>query len=143
MGDLAARMNGTGNVSAAIVGMGNLSGNLSGGGSITNANLAAGRNLSATLGGSGSFTSADMRGKGNLSASIVIGAQPSAFDIAQSVWQGQASGYMNTGTMGRRLNDAGGSGDPWSTSTESYTDASTFGGFVKKLLTISKFLGLK
>lgn len=31
----------------------------------------------------------------------------------------------------------------WSRSMAGYTDASKFGGFVKKLLTVAKFLGLK
>lgn len=35
------------------------------------------------------------------------GTRPSAFDIAQEVWQAQAASYSATGTMGEKLNNAG------------------------------------
>jgi hypothetical protein len=47
------------------------------------------------------------------SATLDPGARPSAFDIAQEIWQSQASGYMSPGTMGEKLNAAGTAGDPW------------------------------
>ena len=44
-----------------------------------------------------------------------IGAQPSADDIAQAVWQMQLPGGFTTGSAGKILSAAGAAGDPWST----------------------------
>lgn len=49
---------------------------------------------------------------------IDAGARPSAFDIAQEVWQGAATGYNAPGTMGEKVNDAGSAGNPWATVLE-------------------------
>lgn len=52
------------------------------------------------------------------------GTRPSAFDIAQEVWQAQAGSYNATGTMGEKLNDAGSVANPWTEVIESgYTAA--------------------
>lgn len=101
-----ADLRGKGNMGTTIIGLGD----------VTGAHLAGGVNLGATLQGLGEITDADIRGKGNLSATIQIGAQPSAFDIAQAVWSQAMVGF---------------------------TDSAAYGGFVKKLLTLAKFLGLK
>lgn len=47
------------------------------------------------------------------SCSVSIGAVPSAFDIAQAIWQASSSQYNALGSMGRRLNDAGSASNPW------------------------------
>lgn len=58
-----------------------------------------------------------IRATGNLSSNIDWVARPSAFDIAQEIWNSAATSYNIAGTMGRKLNDAaaggggGGSGE--------------------------------
>ena len=52
------------------------------------------------------------------------GTRPSAFDIAQEVWQAQAASYNTAGSMGEKLNDAGSGANPWTEVIESgYTAA--------------------
>ncbi len=57
-----------------------------------------------------------------------VGDRPSPEAIAQAVWGALAAGLNAAGTMGEKLNDAGGAADPWD-------DA--------RALTVAKFLGLK
>ena len=47
-----------------------------------------------------------------MGATLDAGARPSAFDIAQEIWQSQAANYNAAGTMGEKLNGAGSAGDP-------------------------------
>lgn len=47
---------------------------------------------------------------------INVGAVPSASDIAQAILNAQSSLYNNTGTIGAKINAAGGAADPWGTS---------------------------
>jgi hypothetical protein len=62
-------------------------------------------NMYATFEGEFDMT-ADVRGRGNMTAQFDIISRPSAFDIAQEVWNGAASGYNGTGTMGKEVQDA-------------------------------------
>ncbi len=63
---------------------------------------------------------------------------------ATAVWDELTAGHQTAGTTGKALSDAGASGNPWGSPVEGNTGAGTFGELVgKKLLTISKFLGLK
>ena len=65
-------------------------------------------------------------------------------NLAESVWDELIASHLTAGTTGKALNDAGGAGNPWSTSVYGNTDSGTFGELVgKKLLTVAKFLGLK
>lgn len=117
-----------------------------------------GKTMSATITGVGNL-SGDPRNIVSMSANIDAGARPSAFDIAQEVWQGQKSQYNAPGTMGNAVNSAGSSGDPWSTDLDagSYPVGSA-GYYLKQMsaqeladaimndprfLTVAKFLGLK
>jgi hypothetical protein len=63
--------------------------------------------------------------------------------MGSAVWSASATKYNDPGTMGKAMNSASSAGDPWSSLLANYTDNATFGGFVKKLLTVAKFLGLK
>lgn len=63
--------------------------------------------------------------------------------LAGAVWGSVATANNQSGTMGEKLNDAGGAGNPWSAELSSNNTDGTFGGFVQKLLTVAKFLGLK
>ena len=117
-----------------------------------------GKTLGASLQGTGSF-SGDARMVAMLSASIDAGARPSAFDIAQEVWQGSKAAYNTPGTMGNAVNSAGSAGDPWSTDLDSGSyPAGSAGYYLKQMsaeelanaimtdprfLTVAKFLGLK
>lgn len=70
------------------------------------------------MAGVGNFTSV-AQVEEVLRAVIDAGARPSAFDIAQEVWGGLAVDYNGENTMGRKLNSAASSGDPWEVFMES------------------------
>lgn len=55
----------------------------------------------------------DLKAIGNMAVSFDILARPSAFDIAQEVWNASAAGYNNAGTMGEKVNSAGSAANPW------------------------------
>lgn len=115
-----------------------------------------GKTLQATLIGVGSL-GGDARNIVTMSATIDAGARPSAFDIAQEVWQSQKTSYNTVGTMGKAVNDAGAAGDPWGTDISTYPPGTA--GYVlysldpqtlataimtdPRLLTVAKYLGLK
>jgi len=64
------------------------------------------------------------KAKGRMALAISIGAQPSAFDITQSVLNALAGDYNIPGTIGAKINASGNAGDPWSTEIEpTYTAA--------------------
>lgn len=66
------------------------------------------------------------------SLTVDVGATPSAFDIAQAIWNSPKSSYNAPGTMGNAVNSAGTAGDP----VEALLTDS-------RMLTVPKFLGLK
>lgn len=158
-----ANLSGTSTASGNITGVGKIGSSISGLGEISDANMSVLAYISALLAGSGQVSWADiaggmyisanlsgdslvvsyLSGVGWMTATINIGAKPSAYDIAGAVWSAIAAQYDTPGTMGKKLNDAGSAGDPWSTLKAPYNDPATFGGFVKKLLTLAKYLGLK
>ncbi|MFA4871631.1 MAG: hypothetical protein WC610_01020 [Patescibacteria group bacterium] len=75
---------------------------------------------------------------------VSIRAANSAGLIQAMIWDEPIAGHLTTGTTGKALSDAGGAGNPWSSTITGNTTAGTFGELVgKKLLTIAKFLGLK
>lgn len=85
-----------------------------------------------------------LRGDGYMSADITAsGDLVTAASCAAAVWSALAAAYNDPGTMGNKMNSAASAGDPWTGLLENYTDDATFGAFVKKLLTTSKFIGLK
>lgn len=61
-----------------------------------------------------------------------------AQQCAEAVWSALASNYTVAGTMGKLM-----TGDPWTKEIADYTDDSTYGVLVKKLLTTNKFIALK
>lgn len=105
---LAVRMLGAGDASFAAQGIGSLSVTMPGEGS-TVFNGQKGGTLFVTMVGEGSLTAA-ARGIGSLSVAFDAGARPSAYDIAQEVWQTQAAAVNSTGTTGNKLNSAGSGG---------------------------------
>ena len=65
--------------------------------------------------------------------SVSIGAQPSAFDIAQAIWQASSSQYNASGSMGEKLNNASSAGNPWSASPDLNNDTGTMGKVVNDI----------
>lgn len=86
---------------------------------------------------------AAMTGIANASADISSLTELSPETLAAAVWNAVASAYTDPGTMGEKLNDAGGAGNPWASLLVDNADPGTFGERVQKLLTVAKFLGLK
>jgi hypothetical protein len=107
---IAVRMVGEGSLAASAYGVGVLSATLTGEGS-TAFNGHMGSHAAVNLTGEGSLTGTP-RGIGSASVVMDAGARPSAFDIAQEVWQSQAASYNAANTMGEKLNGAGSAGDP-------------------------------
>lgn len=77
-------------------------------------------------------------------------------EIAAAVWGEPKSGYTTAGTFGKYLDaqvsTVGGGSAPsaatiaaavWDESTSGYTDSTKFGGFVRKILTLAQYIGLK
>jgi hypothetical protein len=121
-GNVSARFFGNSAFSAAVFGSGELGATLEGDGSFA-ANGQMGAVIYATMEGETTLT-AQIEALGNMAARLDAGARPSAFDIAQETWQAKASSYNAPGTMGAKVNAAGGSGDPWAVTLEgSYTAA--------------------
>jgi hypothetical protein len=107
-GFMAVVFTGVTTTSFTVTGVGNLSVVMVGQGDATwNANVGA--NMYVTFQGEG-FAAWDARAKGNMTVVMDAGARPSAFDIAQEVWQGATTSYNNPGTMGEALNDAAAGG---------------------------------
>lgn len=104
-GGLAAYLTSVGSITANISALGVMDGLAAGVGSISFANLAAGKNMIASIAGVGTLTNASLLAKGNLTCSISIGAQPSAFDIAQAVWEELLTGHTTSGTAAKVLKD--------------------------------------
>jgi hypothetical protein len=63
--------------------------------------------------------------------------------IANAVWDALQADINNPGTAGAALLAAGSAGDPWASLLSGYTDDATFGAWVKKLLSVGKFIALK
>lgn len=139
---MAADLNGAGFITdAELAAIASLSANITGTGSIT-ANLSALVPLSAALTGLGSIN-ANLKGTARLSADITPFTDLSPEGLAAAVWNSQTADYPTAGTMGRAVQDAGSSGNPWSADLTSNNTPNTFGWFVQKLLTVAKFIGLK
>lgn len=63
--------------------------------------------------------------------------------LAAAVWSSDISGISDAGTAGLKLNNASSAGNPWEATLSTNNTDGTFGYLVQKLLTVSKFLGLK
>jgi hypothetical protein len=103
-GQIAARAQGEAAVAADLKATGNIAGLMD-----AEADLVG--NANVYFNGSGTFDAeADMTAAlgatGNITATMDLLARPSAFDIAQEVWNGAATAYDSAGTMGRKVNAA-------------------------------------
>jgi len=102
-GNIAARFRPEGDLAADLKAFGQMSGICAGEADfIANGNVLS--NGYATFAGEADMT-ADLRGRGNMEANFDILARPSAFDIAQEVWNATATGYNGAGTMGKEVQD--------------------------------------
>lgn len=103
-GNIAARLAGFATATADLRAMGNMAATLAG----TSDFDADGNVLSngaATFAPEATMT-VDLRARGNMNAAFDILARPSAFDIAQEIWNGAATSYTGAGTMGKEVQDA-------------------------------------
>lgn len=116
-GKVSARLIGDSDFDAGpILGVAKMAATVSGEGQLT-ATGVMGATRSAVLQGETTLT-ALLAAVGKMRANLDAGARPSAFDVAQEVWQSQATAYNATGTMGAKVNAAGAAGDPWSVTLE-------------------------
>jgi len=134
---LAAALTGSGTISTATLqAIAGLSAALSGSGSISAAALSLIVSLEADLTGSGTLTAA-LRGTASLEADITVtGTGITNESIRDAVWGATAASFNDPGTMGEKLNDAGASGDPWSTTLPGSYTGSEAGALVDQINTL-------
>lgn len=112
-GGISGRLNTEISSSANIIGDGLIDGSLT----ITISTTADG-DLLANISGSVTIvisTTGLITATGYVSGSLDIGAQPSADDIAQAVWQMQLPGGFSSGSAGTILGSMSSVSDPWGT----------------------------
>jgi hypothetical protein len=115
-GFIACILRGDGNLDGAATAIGSMTATISGEGTVVaNGNMAV--NRTASMSGSGTLT-INPSAKGWMAAALDAGARPSAYDIAQEIWQSNAASYNTPGTMGAKVNASGSSGNPWATVIE-------------------------
>lgn len=103
-GNISARVKGDVGFTAAAKGAGNMAAAASGvAGFTANGNTAY--NGTATFAGVFNWTALGS-GLGSMAAKMDILARPSAFDIAQEVWNSQKTAFASTGTLGKSISDA-------------------------------------
>jgi hypothetical protein len=110
-GFIRATLSGNTDFAALISSIANMQATLSGVSTLS-PGINAAYNMYLTMIGEGNLTPA-LKAKAWMWATMDAGARPSAFDIAQEIWQAQASQYNATGTMGSKVNSSGSSGNPW------------------------------
>jgi hypothetical protein len=139
----AAGLTGAGTMSASIAAVSSLASTLTGAATLT-AGLSSVVPLAASMSGAATVAG-NLTGLGRLEAEIDVGAGDvlSPTSLASAVWDTVLSEHVDTGTTGAALSDAGGAGNPWSADLSTNNNDGTFGGFVQKLLSVAKFLGLK
>lgn len=131
--------------------------------SVTDADIALILQLTADLSASGAFTDLELGAITDMVSSMSAGMSEdllltalafieceitslqelSPGSLANAVWSSIATDNNDSGTMGEKLNDAGSAGNPWDSLLVDNNTTGTFGWFIQKLLTVSKFLGLK
>lgn len=107
-GNISCTMTGSADLVAGLGAIGNMAATLTGDSDFTaNANVAA--NMVCTMIGEGDMV-ANLSAIGNMTATLDAGERPSAFDIAQEIWNSQKTSYNSAGTMGNALNNASSGG---------------------------------
>lgn len=135
-GSAAMRMSASGTVAGALFGSGSASMSMNASGSI-----GAIGNMSGTshmvMSAAGTIMGIGYMSSGEESSGLT------AAGIAAAVWSAISASNNDPGTMGEKVNDAGAAGDPWNTTVPGAYGEGTAGALMGKLLTTSKFLGLK
>lgn len=103
-GNISARFRSDLDSTADLRAVGNMEGHLDGE-SLFTANGNVGLNGYASFDGEFDM-SGDPSAIGSMSANMDLIARPSANDIAQEVWNAQASAFQTTGTLGKSLSSA-------------------------------------
>jgi hypothetical protein len=137
---MGALLEGDGAISADVTGAMLLAAVLTGDGSLAPLFVSLGMGILTVLAGDG-VLAAGTEGLAHLAAEIAIGAKPSADEIAAAVWSTIATSFVSPGTMGRKLNDAGGGSSPLDIADAVWDEASSehvaLGSFGKMVATIS------
>ena len=128
-GNLAVEAFGEGFNASIIEGAGELAVTLVGEGTLLSLAEEA-HERSITLQGVGLFAT-DLDGLGECTVTLDAGARPSAYDIAQEVWQAQQSSFTVPGSMGKTLADM----DAVALAEAILSDP--------RFLTVAKYLGLR
>lgn len=102
-GAMAAAIFASATVTAESSATGNMESTIAGAATLT-ANCAGAFPMSATIAGTASLT-AGVYSPANLACTISIGASPSAFDIAQAVWQQNLAAFNDAGSAGKETKD--------------------------------------
>jgi hypothetical protein len=90
----------------------------------------------AGIAGTGTITltpTATIKAIGYLAGLSTNETEFSAAALASAVWQAVATDYNDAGSMGEKLNDAGGAGNPWGSDIASNNLAGTFGAELQKI----------
>lgn len=147
---LAASLSGSGTITtASLVGVVSLAASLSGTGSLT-AGLNVVAFMNSTLAGTSSVN-ADLKGTLSMSAAIYVNqSEATVQQIVDGVWNGLATAYNNSGTMGELLNNTGGGASPatiadavWDEILSAHSISGSTGEKLSKLLEKIQFLYLK
>lgn len=108
---MVAALTGSGGLAASIVGLLNASASMTGSGDMS-ASATGIANPTASLTGSGGLAAA-IAALGSMSVNMtVVGTGLTVTAIVDGVWNANAASYNTSGTMGQKLNSAGGSADP-------------------------------
>lgn len=99
--------------------------------------------VTASASGSVSGTGSTLTAIAHMEAEAGGPTELSPEGLADAVWDELLTDHQNAGSAGEALSDAGAAGNPWSALLVDNQDAGTFGERVQKLLTLTKYLGLK
>jgi len=133
---MLATVTGTGSVNkaqmASILKM--LATNISGSGTVTKANMGAIIGMLATAQGTGSVNYANILGKAYMSAHIYVNESAATTEqLVDAIWDELVANHNTPGSTGEALADAGGAGNPWSSSTATNNNPGTFGEMVQDI----------
>lgn len=127
----------TGDILAALAAEASIAGT-----SAVSATLDALGFIEATAAGIAAIT-ATLNATGSLAAEISTVTPLSPEGLASSLWGSIAADYNVAGTMGEKLNSAGTAGDPWGADLSGYAAGTAGNQLNSKVLTLSKYVGLK
>lgn len=131
-----ATLVGTGTVTGALRGIATATADLLGTGNVTAALAALGK-MTAAIQGTGTVTTS-ITAKGFMTADIGgTGDAVTPAAVAAAVWEAVAASYNTAGTMGAKLNAAGGAADPWATALPGAYGAGTAGSIIGNNLDVA------